>query len=268
MTGKRSLDDVRAYWTDAARQDVDADGLRPTARDPFLQQAVEDAMEARLQPGASLIDIGCGDGRSTIRFARTTGRTLGVDYIESYVRQAEKLLAGAANPSVGFAQGNVLDLAPIVSRHGTFDIATSIRCLINVTDWSLQKQAIGQIASCVKPGGLYLVSEGWTEGVEGLNRLRERFGLPEFKVVEYNLTMRRNDFEKEAGRYFEIVDYVSLGFYIFMSRVYQPVFTAPAAPRHDHPINSVAAKLQASPEVRRTFDECDYAGVYVLRRRG
>jgi len=265
---KRSLEEVRAYWAAAAAVEVDKDGLRPTARDPYLQQAVEDAMEPRIWPGAALLDVGCGDGLSTCRFARIAGRAVGVDYIAEYARKAAKLAAVAGVRNATFQAGDVLDLAPVVAAHGPFDIVTSIRCLINITDWGLQKKGLGEIARCVQPGGLYLTSEGWTDGVEGLNRMRAKIGVPPFTVVGYNLTMTRGAFEAEAAHHFEVVDYVSLGFYIFMSRVFQPLFVAPAVPKHDHPVNRTAAHMQQMPEMRRAFEECDYAGVYVLRRKG
>ena len=262
------MDEVRSFWASAAEQDVDKDGLRPTARDPYLQQAVEDAMEKHLWPGSRVLDIGCGDGASTLRFAAIAGEIVGTDYIAGYVEKAKVMAAEAGVGNAAFAEGNVLDLAPVREQFGMFDIAVSIRCLINLTDWDLQKTGIGEIAQCVKPGGLYITSEGWTDGVDGLNRLRSQQGLSPFNVVGYNRTMTRNDFEAEAAQYFEIVDYVSLGFYIFMSRVFQPVHVAPDQPRHDHEINRTAALLQDMHELRSTFDSCDYAGVYVLRRKG
>ncbi|WP_417512973.1 class I SAM-dependent methyltransferase [Minwuia sp.] len=265
---KRTPEEVRAYWTDAATKSVDQDGLRPTARDPFLQQAVEDAMERLIGPGARLLDVGCGDGESTCRFAVRAANVVGVDYIDEYVERSVKLAKDRGITNASFMTGDVQDLSPVIEKHGLFDIATSIRCLINLTDWDMQKRGLHQIASCVKPGGLYVTSEGWTDGVDGLNRMRERRGLPPFNVVGYNRTMTRLAFEEEAREDFIIEDYVSLGFYIFMSRVFQPAFTAPEQPRHDHDINRIAADLQNMPEMRGVFDSCDYAGVYVLRRKG
>jgi hypothetical protein len=38
-------------------------------------------------------------------------------------------------------------------------------------------------------------------------------------------------------------------------------------PRHDHDINRVAAALLSQGLGQGIMEECDYAGVYVLRRR-
>src|SRR5436190_15544696 len=93
--------DIRAYWTAAAAHESDADGLRPTARDPHLQEAVEAAIESRLRPGDRVLDIGCGDGASTIRFARHANHVVGVDYIDAFVEMAagHAREAGARNVS-------------------------------------------------------------------------------------------------------------------------------------------------------------------------
>jgi len=103
--------------------------------------------------------------------------------------------------------------------------------------------------------------------MEGLNLYRQRAGFESIEAVDYNLLLMRSEFEKEAAKYFELVSYQSLGFYLFMSRVFQLRFTAPEPPNHKHPINRVASELQELSEFSGAFNECDYAGVYVFRRR-
>ncbi len=262
-----TLDDIRTYWSDAAGVDRDADGMRPTARDPWLQEAVETAIEQRLLPGVSLLDIGCGDGLSTLRFAGLAGRVTGIDYIAQFVERARGYARARGAANVTFDQGDVLDLGPLVARHGQHDVAVSIRCLINLANWDNQRRGLAEIAATVRPGGLLLISEGWQEGMDGLNLRRTRAGLAPIQVVRYNVLMGRQAFETEARRHFEILDYVSLGFYLYMSRVFQPLLVAPESPRHDHPVNRVAALAQAQMSDKGSFDDCDYAGVYVLRRR-
>ena len=261
----KSLSEIRDYWESAAQVQTDRDGLRPTARDPYLQDVVESAIEKRLYRGAKLLDIGCGDGWSTVRFHRITGSTLGIDYIEEFVNSSRESAGDVQG--LMFEQADAMDLSGIRANYGNFDVVTSIRCLINLSSWINQVKAIAEIASCVRPGGLYLTSEGWDEGMIGLNLMRERVGLPSLNVVEYNVMISRNEFEEEVKKYFEIIDYISLGYYLFTSRVLQPVMVAPEEPRHDHPLNRAAAMIQSQAIGSGAFYECDYAGVYVLRRK-
>lgn len=257
-------DAIREHWMRAAMSKTDAQGLKPTARDPYLQRCVEDAVARHVKDGARLFDIGCGDGASTALFAQRCASALGMDFIDDYVRRALEVYG---RPNLSFEQANVLDLGGIRDRHGLCDVMVSIRCLINLTDFSSQAKGIEQIANLVAPGGLYLASEGWLEGFDGLNRRREKHGLAPMTVAQYNLLLPRADFEREARRYFEIIGYESLGYYLFMSRVFQPLFTQPESPSHTHPINRVAAQTQTQLFDSRDFLDCDYAGLYVLRRK-
>src|SRR6476620_8350343 len=85
---RKSEEDIRQYWDNAAKVSCDADGLRPVARDPYLQEAVEEAIEPWLDPTASVLDLGCGDGLSTLRFATQVESIVGVDYIAGFVDRA------------------------------------------------------------------------------------------------------------------------------------------------------------------------------------
>jgi len=257
------LGEIRRFWENAARQDVDRDGLRPTARDPHLQDILETFFERLVWPGADLLDVGCGDGASTVRLAAKAASAVGVDYIEGFVKKAAA--RGIANCT--FLQGDATDLGAVARSHGRFDIAVSIRCLINLGSWAMQAKALGEMAACLKPGGLLLISEGWDDGMAGLNLRRSRSGLPPIAVAAYNLLLDRAGFEAEARKFFEIEDYLSLGPYLFVSRVLQPLLVAPAAPKHDHPLNAIGALIEKSGAATREFLDCDYAGAYVLRRK-
>jgi SAM-dependent methyltransferase len=259
-----SLDKVHAYWEQVSASVLDADGLKPTARDPNLQRVVEDAMLRRLSGGSALLDLGCGDGSSTARFSRLFERTVGVDYVEGFVARAQ---ADHARPGLQFRHGDAMNLGPVRDEFGPFNVAVSIRCLINLGCLENQAKAIGQIAESLRPGGLYLTSEGWREGWDGLNARRAAFGLPPLQVAAFNTLISRQDFETAAGRYFEIVGYESVGYYLYMSRLFHPLLVRPAEPSYGHPINAVAALTQQRLPQGDDFMDCDYAGVYVLRRK-
>ncbi len=252
-----------------AQNPIDDEGLRPTARDPYLQLVVEAAIEKQLYPDARLLDIGCGDGLSTIRFANFTGgQTLGIDYIDEYVEMSRENAVKSQAQMVTFEQGDILNLSPIIAQYGKFDIVITIRCLINLPTWNLQISAIEQLAQCTQPGGIYLASEGWLEGLQNLNLLRFRAGLSDISVAKHNLLMSRLQFEHEVSKHFDLLTYINLGFYHYLSKVVQPVYTRPQTPSHTHMINKVAAELINTEAIDTgAFDSCDYSGIYVLRRK-
>jgi len=255
------------FWLRAAERELDEDGLRPTARDPYLQDCVEHTVLHWLYPEATLLDIGCGDGGSTIRFATRVSQAHGCDYVPRFVERARDAALEKRQDNCHFHVASVLDMAGIRALHKEFDIAVTIRCLINLNGWDAQKTAISEIAKCIRPGGLFIASEGWAEGFSGLNLRRQRVGLAAMSVARYNQLISRANFEQECRQHFELVAYSSLGLYLFLSRVLQPVVVAPAAPTHTHPMNKAAAHLQMDPSASDAFTDCDYAGVYVWRRR-
>ncbi len=262
---KATIDDVKAYWQSVSRIELDAQGQRPTARDPYLQLCVEAVMEGYLEKNQRLLDIGCGDGLSTCRFAPRVREAVGVDYIDGLVARARANGQKMGIPNVSFRVGDAMDLESVLEAHGLFDVVTSIRCLINLATLENQAKAIDEIARCLVPGGIYMLSEGWSEGMDGLNSLRLSMGLPAISVVDFNVLISRRYLEAEASRYFTIEAYHSVGFYLLMSRVVQPLLTAPEPPRYDHRLNQIAQELQGQFVDR--FTEFDCAGIYVLRRR-
>jgi len=261
------LDDIRRHWLTAGAIKLDADGLRPTARDPFLQESLETIITGHLSSGAMLLDIGCGDGLSTLVYGQHVKYVLGLDYVPALVERARESAAMAGcSAKVRFEEASALDLRAIRDRHGLFDIAVTTRCLINLATWENQQRAIDEILSCLKPDGLFITSEGWADGMLGLNLQRERAGLDPIKIADFNLMIDRTRFEEKMRECCQLEAYHSLGLYLFLSRVLQPLLTHPAPPSHAHPLNKVAAKLVKDGIGQEAFPTCDFAGVYVWRK--
>jgi ubiquinone/menaquinone biosynthesis C-methylase UbiE len=266
---QKSFEEVKAFWQAAAAHEFDQEQLRPTARDPYLQQAIESVV-CRYLPekpaGTQLLDIGCGDGTSTFKFAPFFERAVGIDYADGFIARATSLAQREQVPNLRFHVGDATDLSPWRDQYGKFDVAVSIRCLINLATWENQKQGIEEAARSLKPGGLYILSEGWQEGMEGLNQARQAAGLEPMAIAPYNVLIRRSTFDAVASQYFTTAAYESLGVYMYLSRVVQPLLVAPEAPRHTHPLNRVAMEIVTGAN-RPGFDDCDYAGIIVLRRK-
>jgi ubiquinone/menaquinone biosynthesis C-methylase UbiE len=267
MSSDLLLEKIKRHWEDMAQRGVGQDGLRPTARDPHLQEVVETAIAKYLMPESKTLDIGCGDGLSTLRFSGLTKMVVGIDFIEELVKKAQDNAHVLSIKNVNFMTANILDLEQIREKYNLFDTIISIRCLINLPNWDYQSAALSEIARTVRPGGLFITSEGWEEGFAELNVLRQKVNLPIMPLAAYNCLISRARFESEAKQYFEIIDYVNLGLYLFLSRLFQPLFTMPDPPSHIHHMNKVAADIVNAGIVNGAFNQCDYSGVYVLRRK-
>jgi hypothetical protein len=96
--------------------------------------------------------------------------------------------------------------------------------------------------------------------------LRKHADLPEIKTVNYNILFDRARYEERMKQDCQLVRYHSLGLYLFLARVVQPLLCLPSPPQHDHPLNAVAAKLVEMKIGADQFTSCDYAGVYVWRK--
>ena len=53
----------------------------------------------------------------------------------------------------------------------------------------------------------------------------------------------------------------------YQKGVVQPLLVAPDAPSHTHKLNEIAARLESQCLFGNEFQSCDYAGIYVLRRK-
>jgi hypothetical protein len=92
-------------------------------------------------------------------------------------------------------------------------------------------------------------------------------GLKSLELVKYNTLLSRTKLEHFIKPYFDVVHYEDLSFYLLMSRIVQPLLVQPDPPRHNHPVNSVAAEMMAHQIGINAVPEADFAGVYVLRRK-
>lgn len=263
----KTTNDIKNFWKKSSQAVKDKDGLRPTARDPFLQQAVEKIMLEHLQPDMSLLDVGCGDGSSSILFAQKAGYTLGIDYIEEFVQAAQNKAKQKSIKNIEFVCGDVTRLSESIPADMVFDVAISIRCLINLPEWSLQAKGFREIAKQIRPGGIYMCSEGWAEGLNGLNQARQDMNLEPIQASHYNRLISRREFEQHVSKDFNIVSYHGLGLYLFVSRVLHPYIKFPEPPKHTDTLNRIGCDIQNALHLSKKFDDIDFAGVYLLEKK-
>ncbi len=183
MSESPRIDEIKQFWDSRAKEY----GTDPkaTLRNTPLRKMEIRTISKYLRDDARIIDIGCGNGFSTIQFARRYRSDFwGVDYSEPMVANAKEALTKVATDtmkgSLHFATCNVMDL-PFDA--GMFDIVVTERCIQNLPSWNLQIKAIKEIVRILVPGGTFLMNECSSTGLRRLNRLRMRLRMPELVGV-------------------------------------------------------------------------------------
>lgn len=261
---KMDLDEVRRHW-ERSGESMPAGSVTPTSRDPFLARLERESIVTHIKPTDAVLEIGCGDGTHSIEYARHAASFIGTDVASSLIGRAQERAVNARIANAQFLVRSALELDRSLLPDGV-DVVISQRCLINLTEWELQKEAIRRVHALLRPGGLFLLTEGFQEPLEELNRVRVAVGLDEIAVVPYNLNLRRAEFDALVSELFTTVSTSQYGLYLFLSRVIHPLAVAPAPPAHDGHLNEVAfqtTRVVDAPD----FQRYSYDLFYALRKR-
>jgi ubiquinone/menaquinone biosynthesis C-methylase UbiE len=244
---------IKQYWDERANATPE-DSAQATTYDVYLREheiatRKEKLAELSLPAGSTVIDVGCGDGYSTISLAAAFPelRFIGVDWSEEMLSLAAKKAAAHPEPrgEVSFRVGDMRSL-PDALGTDKFEVAITIRSLINLTSPEEQYDTIVQIAQHLVPGGYYFCIENFMSGQENFNRARVAMGLPEIPVRWHNLFFDDARYAEELRPYFD-----SLTFHNFLSSYYLATrviysagcYLAGEEPDYFHPIHQVAARL-------------------------
>ena len=243
---------IRDYWEERARNHLDSPAA--TTEDVFLRELevktiTQTLLGMNVADNATILDVGCGDGYSTLLVARAVpfASFHAIDYSESMIRSALRRLETQPELKnrVTFIVGDVTDLETPCNGE-LFDIAVSDRCLINLESAQRQSHAIAQIASHVKPGGYYIAIENFIEGHENMNIARQAVGLPEIPVRWHNLYFKEEQFVENAGTFFHIVEMLDFSSsYYFATRVIYSAMCQMTGqkPDYHHEIHRLAVQL-------------------------
>lgn len=146
-------------------------------------------LSASLEPGLSLLDLGCGPGTITVEFADrlVPGRVVGVDAASEIISRAS---GDFARPNLQFVVGNAYELP---FDDGTFDIAHTHQTLHHLAD---PVGALREMRRVTKPGGIVAAREVDYAGTFWYPQLT---GLDDWMEL-YQRVHRSNGGEPNAGR--------------------------------------------------------------------
>lgn len=208
---------IKHYWEQRAGADATA---QSTTQDIYLREIESRVLHEALEKyrPARVMDIGCGDARTTIRVAGAFPATafLAGDYSDSMLRNAEVNLRVAKLNNVRLEQ---LDVTRPLSAEG-LDLVYTTRCLINLPTWKMQQDALENIHAVLRPGGVYLMIENFVEGHDNFNHIREALGLAPIPVRTHNLYFERSKLLQFTASRFSLVEEANISStYYLVSRI-------------------------------------------------
>jgi 2-polyprenyl-3-methyl-5-hydroxy-6-metoxy-1,4-benzoquinol methylase len=240
---KTDVNKVAEVWDGFARKyGVDR---RTSTPDAYLVDLELRVLRKYISNGVRLLDLGCGNGFTSIQLARTrridvTGIDVSTEMI-NYANQILESLKGKLKGTAEFRTANILDSSfnDSLGQNG-FDIVLTKRVLINILTWNEQKESITKICKLLKPGGTYLMIEATLQGYDKINRLRERFKLARTPIRWHNNYFDEEKllpFLKEIFTQVHPWDFSST--YYVGSRVIQPLLLKPFGkePEYDFFLN-------------------------------
>jgi ubiquinone/menaquinone biosynthesis C-methylase UbiE len=246
-------DSIKQYWNDRAR-DTEPTSAQATTYDVFLRdieiaKLKEKLTASSLPHSSTVIDLGCGDGYSTVNLATVfpTVRFIGVDWSEEMLGLAEARLSTQPEllERVSFRAGDMRRLSASLKGE-RFEVFLSMRSLINLTSSAEQYDAIKQIADHLKAGGYYFGIENFVGGQNNFNRTRVAMGLPEIPVRWHNHFFDEEEIVVQTSEVFDSVTIESfLSSYYLATRV---IYSAGChligeEPDYFHPIHQTAGQL-------------------------
>ena len=131
------------FWNGVAQKYA----KRPVSNVPAFE-AKKAAIKARLRPGDTLLDVGCGTGSVAIELAAHVEHVHAFDLSEEMIRIGREKAAAAGVTNVTFHVGAVEDLSRFAPE--TFDMICAMNLLHLVED---RPAALATFFNLLKPGG-------------------------------------------------------------------------------------------------------------------
>lgn len=123
------------------------------SRREFTAQKYVDLVVGRLEPGAGVLDVGCGTGEPVARYLVEKGfRVVGVDESEAMLEIARRVV-----PSAEFVRADMREL----ELDGQFAAVVVWDSLFHV-ERGRHRAVLQKLSSLLAPGGLLLLSAGGT----------------------------------------------------------------------------------------------------------
>lgn len=184
---------------------------------------------------ASILELGCGTGflieylqKELVAHDLTFH---GVDLSSNAIKQAKE----RAITKTSFSKNDFLSF--LDSSTEEFDAIITQRSIMALMESEEQDKMLGFIKSRLKPDGIALLSEGFIENVQEMDKLREKLDLEPIGTVWHSRYLTKKQVQDFLGNA-QFIDFSST--YWLVTRVISPYFTEPV---HNSKIADFSSQL-------------------------
>lgn len=221
-------EEIWKFWSERAR----VHGESPCASwsDHRLIELEIAAIGAHIRPGEHVLDVGCGNGYSSARYAALGADVVGIDYVAEMVEHAESRRERLPRDVAQRLEFRIGDVTSLELEDTSFDAVVSTRVIINQPSWAQQVQGLRECARVLRPGGIFLLSEATEQGWRRLNALRREWGLADIPMPSFNLYLDQDRMVDAIADEFtveEVAEFASS--YYVATRLLKPLLAARAA---------------------------------------
>ncbi len=209
----------------ADRERIDAwweDPSTVSLLDKNLRQLETAFVAAQLSQNDEFADLGCGDGESTVHYAKKVKSCVALERSGTLRGRAAERIKDAGLTNVELIEGDVRDLTAFPGR---FNAAVTQRVIINFMSWEEQKEVLHNVWTTLRPGGRYIMLENTFEGFEALNSVRRSVGLPNIVLHDWHNYFLHHDLFMEflEGK-FVVEKHHTFNLYYLLTRVFTNMF--------------------------------------------
>tara|TARA_B100001287_G_C22588328_1_gene484410 strand:- start:213 stop:1013 length:801 start_codon:yes stop_codon:yes gene_type:complete len=219
---------IKEHYDSVAK--ADKDSASSTMSNNFIRQSETDFIVNQIHlylskhklvdNDISFIDIGCGNGYTLDELSSSFKFDFhGIELTESLRKIANDRLG---NQGIRVSRGDIRRSDDLPQKK--FQILLCQRVLINLLDKNDQEEALNNLISLVKKGGLLIFIECFNESLDNLNKIRESFLLDPMKPSHHNLYLANDILNNERLAIFNDTQKNFLSMHYFVSRVLHPLY--------------------------------------------
>lgn len=210
---RRQLKNIAKYWEDKNTVSI---------IDKNVKILELNTVKSVLAKNDSIIDIGCGDGKSAYEYSKLVKEIYCIDNSQNMLNKAMRFTDKKCSNLI-FERKDILNLKSIGQK---FDVAITDRVICNLPSWELQQRVILDIKTILKKKGRYVMLEDFDDGYKKMNKFRKLMGLKPISKHWHNTYLKEKKLLSFVKNHFNIVKKFNFNVYYFLTRVYVPMFAS------------------------------------------